>query len=122
MIAVAVGYQALGALALADQTRDGAAGILAALRRFGIGTLTMLTGDNQHVAAQTAARLGLTGCRARLLPAGKVDAIAVLTHQHRAVTIIGDGINDAPPWHAPPSASPWPPQAPASRRKPPTSP
>lgn len=96
VVAVAQDDHPLGVLALADEPRPGAADTLTDLRRLKVTTLTMLTGDNEHVAAATAASLGLTDYHAGLLPVDKVAAIAELTTRHRAVAMIGDGINDAP--------------------------
>ncbi|MCT2279907.1 cation-translocating P-type ATPase [Micromonospora aurantiaca] len=96
VIAVDADGHLLGVLGLADQPRDGAKPMLQQLRRLGVTSLVLLTGDNPHVAADVARSLSLTDYRAGLLPEDKVDAIAGLTRQHRVVAMVGDGVNDAP--------------------------
>jgi Cd2+/Zn2+-exporting ATPase len=96
VIAVDADGQILGVLGLADQPRDEAQPMLQQLRRLGVASLILLTGDNEHVATDVARRLGLTDYRAGLLPQDKVDVIAELTATHRAVAMVGDGVNDAP--------------------------
>ena len=63
--------------------------------RWGIHTV-MLTGDNPTVAAEISRQVGIDEFHAGLLPEQKVEAIAELTKEHRAVAMVGDGVNDAP--------------------------
>jgi len=86
----------VGLIALADEVRPESASAMARLKHLGIGSLVMLTGDNERVAEAVAAAAGLTGHLARLLPAEKTDAIRALQDRHGAVAMVGDGINDAP--------------------------
>jgi Cd2+/Zn2+-exporting ATPase len=83
-------------LALADQQRPEAPQALAALRQAGVQHLVMLTGDNEHVAAQMAQALGLDEYHAALMPADKVAIIEALQKQYGQVAMVGDGVNDAP--------------------------
>jgi Zn2+/Cd2+-exporting ATPase len=88
----------VGAIALADRPRAGAAAAIDGLRRAGIGQVVMLTGDNAVTAESVARGLGsgLTAVRAGLLPADKVTALRELREAHGPVLMVGDGINDAP--------------------------
>ncbi len=86
-----------GIIALADQPRAEASAMLEHLRRLGVRTLVMLTGDNERVAAAIAQAVGLTGYQANLLPEEKVTAIKSLLDKHGRVAMVGDGVNDAPP-------------------------
>jgi Cd2+/Zn2+-exporting ATPase len=92
----------LGALALADRVRPGAAAALADLHRAGIRRVVMLTGDNPQTAGAVAELLGgRTGVgvdefRAELLPEDKVAAVREIQRAEGAVLFVGDGINDAP--------------------------
>jgi Cd2+/Zn2+-exporting ATPase len=66
------------------------------LRRAGLKTIVMLSGDNEKVAAAMATRLGLPEFRANLLPEDKVIELRALLDKHHQVAMIGDGVNDAP--------------------------
>ena len=86
----------IGAVAVADAIRASAPGALASLRRAGIRTVAMLTGDNATVAHAVAARLGITpdNVHAELLPEQKVVLVNSLGKQGK-VAYLGDGVNDA---------------------------
>jgi Cd2+/Zn2+-exporting ATPase len=86
----------LGLIALADEPRPGAAGVLAELERLGVHERIMLTGDQELVARSIAERIGITDVRARLLPEDKVRIVRELVEEHGAVAMLGDGVNDAP--------------------------
>lgn len=85
-----------GLIALSDSIRPEAAQALAALRRAGVGTLVMLTGDNNATARRIAASLGIDEVRAELLPEDKVAAVEDLVARFGTVAMVGDGVNDAP--------------------------
>jgi Zn2+/Cd2+-exporting ATPase len=93
---VGAGDRLIGVLALADQPRSETPATLAALKKLGIKSLIMLTGDNARVAAAIAQTVGLTDVRADLLPENKVTAIQDLLRTHGKVAMVGDGVNDAP--------------------------
>jgi Zn2+/Cd2+-exporting ATPase len=91
----------VGAIALADPVRPGAAESLAALQRAGIARTVMLTGDNPGTARAVADTLagggaGLHEVRAGLLPEDKVLAVRQLRSEYGPVVMVGDGVNDAP--------------------------
>ena len=90
------GARLLGAVAVADRPRDSSAAGLAALRRGGVQTLAMMTGDRRPVADRIGAELGLRPdeIHADLLPGDKVALIAGMAAQGR-VAYVGDGVNDA---------------------------
>jgi len=56
----------------------------------------MLTGDATAVANAVAADLGIDTVFAEVLPEDKVDKIKELKAQGKRVTMVGDGVNDAP--------------------------
>lgn len=93
---VGLGERVIGVLALADQPRPETPATLAQLKRLGIKSLIMLTGDNQRVADTIAKVVGLTEVRADLMPENKVTAIQELLKQYGKVAMVGDGVNDAP--------------------------
>ena len=86
----------LGLIALSDAIRPQAAEALADLRRAGISTLIMLTGDNAPTGARVAAALGFDTVQSELLPADKSAVMDDLKREFGIVAMVGDGINDAP--------------------------
>ncbi len=86
----------LGLLAVADALRPDAAEIVAALKRLGVARVVMLTGDNEQVAADIAARTGVDEYYAGLLPQDKVRILKTLRQKYGSVAMVGDGVNDAP--------------------------
>jgi Cu+-exporting ATPase len=93
---VAVNGQAVGLIGVADATKEGSAGAVAALRRAGL-RVVMLTGDNERVARRIAEEVGIDEVMAEVLPGDKADAVGALQAEGvGAVAMVGDGINDAP--------------------------
>ena len=96
VVVIGSDHHVCGLIALSDSIRPEAAAALAALRRAGIGTLVMLTGDNNATAQRIAASLGIDEVRAELLPEDKVAAVEDLVARYGTVAMVGDGVNDAP--------------------------
>ncbi|MCH1882849.1 heavy metal translocating P-type ATPase [Agrococcus sp. ARC_14] len=94
--AVAVGWdgQARGVLVVADTVKPTSAAAVAQFKRLGL-TPVLLTGDNQTVAEQIAAEVGIADVIAEVLPQDKVDVISRLQREGKAVAMVGDGVNDA---------------------------
>lgn len=88
--------EAIAVLGFTDQVRPEAAHAVAALTESTGGTPVLLTGDNQATADRLARELGITEVRAGLLPHDKVAAVRALEADGSRVTMVGDGINDAP--------------------------
>ena len=93
---VGVDDQVAGILGLADQIRSETPSALESLRKAGIESLIMLTGDNARVAKNIAQVAGVTEVKADLLPEQKVEAIQGLLRKYGMVAMVGDGVNDAP--------------------------
>lgn len=93
---VSKGTNYMGYLTVSDGIRPEAGQVLAALKKSGIDTLVMLTGDNETTAARVAEIVGVTNFEANCLPEDKVSAIRSLTEKHGSVAMVGDGINDTP--------------------------
>lgn len=83
-------------VAVADEVRPDAQQAIANLRKVGIRSMVMLTGDNERTARAISQHVGVDEVRANLLPDHKTDAIKELLAQHGSAAMIGDGINDAP--------------------------
>ena len=92
---VAVDGHVVGALAVSDTVKEGAAEAVAALKRQGI-EVVMLTGDSRQTAEAVAQTLGIDNVIANVLPEDKADHIAALQRDGTVVAMVGDGINDAP--------------------------
>ncbi len=96
IVAVAVGGQLAGVIALADTLRADAIAAMKALKQMGVHETVMLTGDNARVAAAIARQVGLSTFRADLMPEDKVTAIRELNEKFGQTAMVGDGVNDAP--------------------------
>lgn len=92
---VAANGKTVGLIAVADTLKEDAADAIAQLNEMGIRTV-MITGDNPQSAAAIAKKANVVDVIAGVLPEGKVDAIKKLQEQGAMVTMVGDGINDAP--------------------------
>ncbi|HMF94318.1 MAG TPA: heavy metal translocating P-type ATPase [Vicinamibacterales bacterium] len=95
-VLVARDQRAIGIIAVADRSRDTGRAAIEMLRRQGIDSIVMLTGDGTGTAQAIGAELGVDDVRAELLPEDKVSAIRELREQHGTVAMVGDGVNDAP--------------------------
>ena len=86
----------LGVLAYADVIRSDAPDVVRSLHANGVEHVVMLTGDNDAVAQQIAAQVGVDAYFADLLPEDKVTAVKKVRQQYGPVAMVGDGVNDAP--------------------------
>ena len=83
-----------GIIAVADPIKADSAQAIRELREMGIRTV-MLTGDNERTARAISGQAGVDQVIAGVLPEGKADVIRALKTLGK-VTMVGDGINDAP--------------------------
>jgi Cd2+/Zn2+-exporting ATPase len=95
-VLVIAGDRVMGAIAVADEIRAGAAEAIHELGALGIRHLVMLTGDNEPTAAAIARTLGIDDWRAGLLPEDKTAAVRGLRDRYGPIAMVGDGVNDAP--------------------------
>jgi len=95
-VVVALDGRPLGIIAVADRPRETGKSAVEMLRRQGITSIVMLTGDSRGTAEAIAAHLGIDDVRAELLPQDKVAAVEELRRTHGSVAMVGDGVNDAP--------------------------
>jgi Cd2+/Zn2+-exporting ATPase len=86
----------VGIIAVADRPRETGKDMVELLRRQGIESVVMLTGDNRATARAIAAEIGVDEFRAELLPEDKVAAVDELRRRFGSVAMVGDGVNDAP--------------------------
>ncbi len=95
----------LGAILIRDQLKPEAKAAIAEMKREGVQSVVMLTGDRKAVGEAVGQELGLDYVYTDLLPQEKVEKVeALLTEldhhgrqQDKAeLAFVGDGINDAP--------------------------
>lgn len=86
----------LGCITVEDTLKPHSRSALAALRKAGVDTLVMLTGDNARTAAKIAAEAGVTRFHSELLPEDKTRMVEELVRSGNRVAMVGDGVNDAP--------------------------
>ena len=97
VVHVAIDGQYMGQILISDAQKPNAAAAVQALRKSGVKSIVMLTGDREAVAAKVAADLGIDRYYSQLLPGDKVDRVEqLLANQKGKVAFVGDGINDAP--------------------------
>ncbi len=83
-------------IAVADEIRASAKGVLQKLHELGINKTIMLTGDNKSTGEAIGTSLGLDDIQAELLPQDKLHLIKKLRNEYKGVAMVGDGVNDAP--------------------------
>ena len=99
IVHMAIGGAYAGHIVISDVVKPDAADAIAALKRAGVRSTVMLTGDGPSAAAQVAEALGIDRVHSNLLPGDKVEKVEELLKGQRAgetLAFVGDGINDAP--------------------------
>ncbi|MCP4127210.1 MAG: copper-translocating P-type ATPase [Gammaproteobacteria bacterium] len=86
---------ALGFISVTDPIKGGVARMVQALREKDV-TSIILSGDNRHAVQAVAAAIGIDRVIAEVLPGDKAAEVERLRSQGLTVTMVGDGINDAP--------------------------
>ncbi len=81
-------------IGLKDKIRSGVKSTINSLKDKNIKTV-MITGDNEETASAVAAEIGIDDYMADVLPEEKLEKVKELKKEG-IVTMIGDGINDAP--------------------------
>ncbi len=94
-VVVACDSACIGAIALTDELRTDAATVVSRLFKMGTEAV-LLTGDNNRAATHFANQVGIANVHGELLPSDKVSAIQNLKDEGHTVSMIGDGVNDAP--------------------------
>lgn len=92
---VNINHDPAGVMAATDTLRPEIPQAIAAVRRFGIKHIELLTGDNPRAAAALAGEIGIP-YRAELLPEDKIRIVKEYQSQGHTVVMVGDGVNDAP--------------------------
>lgn len=95
-IYVAIDGKYAGTIYFSDTIRPEASKTIARLKAQGITDLLIVTGDGRTVAEAIAEEVGLTEVHARCLPQDKLTILTSIPKEKRPVTMVGDGVNDAP--------------------------
>lgn len=95
---VAVDGSLAGVIAMADELRRDAAGIVERLRSEGVRQVAMVSGDRRSVAERIGDELGVDRVYAEQSPEDKLQVIRRLREDPSLgpVVMVGDGVNDAP--------------------------
>ncbi|SDK26338.1 heavy metal translocating P-type ATPase [Lacicoccus qingdaonensis] len=96
VVIVGTGEEISGILTVSDSVRPSAMKALDGLKKAGVKSLVMLTGDNEGTAKMISNQTSVNRYFAELMPEDKVNAIRKLQSEGHKVAMVGDGINDAP--------------------------
>jgi Cd2+/Zn2+-exporting ATPase len=96
VVLIGIDKMPLGMIAIRDMVREEAKAGLSELRCLGATELTMLTGDNPETGKAIASQLPIDTVHAGLMPEDKVALVRGAVEKGKKVTMVGDGINDAP--------------------------
>ena len=99
IVHMAIGNEYAGHIVISDVVKPDAAEAITALKRAGVRSTVMLTGDGPSAAAQVAEALGIDRVHSNLLPGDKVEKVEELLNEKKqaeTLAFVGDGINDAP--------------------------
>ena len=86
----------LGYIVVRDEIKEDAPEAIEAMRKAGVRSIVMLSGDRVERVQKTAEELGLDKAIGGLLPDGKLEAFESLMQKGKITAYAGDGINDAP--------------------------
>ncbi len=95
-VLVAINGQYCGYLSIADEIKEDAKATIDGLRKTGIGSLIMLSGDKNIVVNQIGHELGVDIAIGELFPEEKIREIEKFKKDTEVLAFIGDGLNDAP--------------------------
>ena len=95
VVYVAKDNNVLGAIVLNDEIREESKRAINSLHSMGV-KVAMLTGDKKEVAEVVGKKLGIDKVFAQVLPEDKVKKVKELQNEGSIVSMVGDGVNDAP--------------------------
>jgi Cu+-exporting ATPase len=95
VILVAVNEKLNAVLGISDTVKENASSVVMDLRNQGF-EVSMITGDNLQAAQAIARKVGIPYVLAEVLPGEKALRISQMQNDGSVVSMVGDGINDAP--------------------------
>ncbi|WP_028974355.1 heavy metal translocating P-type ATPase [Spirochaeta cellobiosiphila] len=96
VVHVCYGQDYLGSLYIADEIKDNMTNFTSDLRKTGIKSIFMLSGDQKQIAESVGKELGFDGVYSELLPQDKLSILEKIMDDKKKTLFAGDGINDAP--------------------------
>lgn len=100
VVFVAVDNIYAGYIIISDKIKNESPEAISRIKKAGVSTTVMLTGDALAVADSVAGELGIDEVHAGLLPQNKVEELEKIlegkVNPRNIVAFVGDGINDAP--------------------------
>ncbi len=98
LVYIARANEYMGCIVLSDVIKSDSKRAIDSLKECGIHRIVMLTGDNDAIASNVAAQLGIDEYYSQLLPSDKVTKTETLIQNKTggSLAFVGDGINDAP--------------------------
>lgn len=93
---VSIDHAFVGTIVLSDKIRPEAKGLMRQLSTLGVKEIVMLTGDHKSNAHAIATKVGIQKVEAEVLPEQKAHVVQNYKSRFSHVTMVGDGINDAP--------------------------
>ncbi len=86
----------MGLIGLKDTVRPEAEGAISDLKTAGIEHLVLLSGDRSNITRQIGIKAGFDEIYPELLPEEKQEKVKQLKTTYDGISMVGDGINDAP--------------------------
>ena len=97
IVLVALDGKFAGYVVIADELKEDAKETITNLRKIGISTIMMLSGDKDSITQKVASELNIKKAKGGLLPEDKLHEVEILKQNpENKIGFIGDGINDAP--------------------------
>ncbi len=97
IVYVAINGKYEGFIELEDTLKKGSKSAIQKIKKLGLKSLVMLTGDKKATAEKIAKKIAIDKVYSELLPEDKVFAIEkIIEDSDKLVAFVGDGINDAP--------------------------
>lgn len=93
---VAVNNLLTGSINVTDKIKPDSINAISELKKLGIKSTFMLTGDKKDIAENIARQAAIDSVYAELLPEDKVNRLEEICKEYTTVAAVGDGINDAP--------------------------
>lgn len=95
IVFVSINNKLEGIIAIADAIKPESVSAIKQFKNMGFEVI-MLTGDNHKTAQSIAKQVGISKVIAEVLPQDKVNVVSRIQSENKIVSMVGDGINDAP--------------------------